>query len=327
MPAAPVAGAGGGTAPYRIPASGPVTPREVYQLLIGKGLSTMQAIGVMGNMFAESRLSPESGGTDSNGYWAGGLISWNSADYPNAHQLVTGDPQKDVRAQIDYLFSSTNGLSAGLVGSTPQEVAGNFAANVEKCEGCQPGSNFSNGWAARRGFATMIAGWEASGAWPQSAGSAAGAAGAAGGGTGSGGSACLLSVPLIGCVFTTSKARAIVGGLFVAAGLPVAVVGAVVLTAFAFRKTGAGAAVGRAAEAAGAGVALIPGGEAAGAAVAAAGSAEARRSRARQQQDQQARAGKQRAARERREGRDFDDVMARRGDSRKGAAVRDEPPF
>jgi hypothetical protein len=322
----PPVGAPSGGGQYRIPTSGPVTPREIYQLLINKGLSTVQAIGVMGNMYAESHLSPESGGIDSNGYWAGGLISWNTAGYTNARQLVTGDPQKDVRAQIDYLFTSTNGMSAGLVGSTPQEVAGNFAANVEKCQGCQPGSNYSNGWAARRGYATLISGWESSGKWPTSAGTGAGNPGAAGSGTGGSGSACLLSVPLAGCILSTSKARALVGGLFVAAGIPVALVGAIVLTAFAFRHTGAGTAVGRAAEATGAAVALVPGGEAAGAAVAAAGSAEARASKRRTAERQQAKAGKDQAARDAKDGRDFDEVMARKRDSAKGPAVRDQDP-
>lgn len=320
------AGPAGSPKPYKVPTTGAVTPREIYQLLIGKGLSTTQAIGVMANMFAESRLSPESGGTDSNGFWAGGLISWNSEGYTNAHQLVTGDPQKDVRAQIDYLFSSTSGLSAGLAGSTPQEVAGNFAANVERCEGCQPGSNFPNGWAARRGYATMVSGWESSGNWPKAAGDAAGAPGAAGGGTGGTGSKCLLSVPVVGCIVSTSKARALVGGLFVAGGLPIGLVGAIVLAAFAFRKTGAGAAVGRSAEAAGAAVAFIPGAEGVGAAVAAAGSAEARKSRARSQQQAQAKAGKDQAARDRKDARDYDDVMGRTRDSAKGPAVRDRDP-
>jgi hypothetical protein len=277
----------GAVTPYRVPTSGPVTPREIYALLTQKGLSTIQAIGVMGNMFAESHLDPESGGIDSNGYWAGGLISWNTEGYTNAKQLVTGNPQQDARAQIDYLFTSTSGLSAGLVGTTPQEVAGNFAANVEKCQGCQPGSNYPNGWAARRGFATMISGWQTSGNWPKAAGSAAGAPGAAGGGTGGGGSQCLLSVPLAGCILSTSKARALVGGLFVAAGLPVAVVGTVVLAAFAFRGRGIGKAAGSATEAVGGAVALIPGAEGAGAAIAAAGSVEKRAAR-RTQADRQA---------------------------------------
>jgi Phage tail lysozyme len=274
----------GGKAPpggYRIPSTGPVTPREVYELLIQKGLSTAQAVGVLANMWAESHIDPESDGIDSNGYRSVGLINWNTKGYTNAGQLVTGNPQRDVRAQIDYLFTSTSGLSAGLQGATAADVAGNFADHVEVCQGCATGDTTTpNGWGARRGYASMVQGWVSSGRWPKSAGSAAGGPSGPGGGPGGQGGACLLSLPLVGCVLSTSSARGLIGGGMVLAAMPVGLIGAVVIVALGFRKSGAGPAIARSAEAAGAGVAFIPGLEGAGAAVAAAGSAERRRGQA-----------------------------------------------
>lgn len=289
---------GGGPPPaYQIPAAGPVRPREIYALLQRKGLSTAQAVGVMANMFAESRLNPESGGTDSNGKWAGGLIGWNEGSYPNVRgKLVTGNPQRDVRAQVDYLFTSTNGVQAGLKGATAADVAGNWAANVERCQGCQPGSTIANGWTARRGYAAMIEKWVSSGNWPKSAGGVIATGGGGGGGGGGTGADCLISLPrfahVIGgeCLLTKSKARGLLGGLLIATAVPVGVVGSVILAAFAFRRTGAGPAVAKSAEAAGAAIAFVPGLEPAGALVAAAGSAEARKSQAAQKERQQKKA-------------------------------------
>ena len=280
----------GGQAPppgYRIPSTGPVTPREIYALLIKKGLSTNQAIGVMANMWAESHLDPESDGIDSNGYRSVGLINWNTKGYTNAGQLVSGNPQRDVRAQIDYLFTSTSGLSAGLQGATPADVAGNFADHVEVCQGCATGDTTTpNGWGARRGYTRMIQGWVNTGRWPKSGGSSAGGPAGGGGGPGGGGGACLVRLPLVGCLLSTSSARGIIGGGMILTALPVGLVGAVVIVALGFRRSGAGQAIARSAETAGSAVAFVPGLEGAGAAVAAAGSAERRRARASEQQAQ-----------------------------------------
>jgi Phage tail lysozyme len=277
-----VASAPAASSSYKIPSTGPVTPREIYALLTEKGLSTIQAVGVMANMYAESRLNPESGGIDSNGYWAGGLISWNTAGYTNARQLVTGNPQVDVRAQMAYLFSSTNGLNAGLQGATAADVAGNFAQHVEVCEYCSAGNTGSNGWAARRGYTTIIEGWLKSGKWPASAGDSAALADAGSdttSGAGSSSGKCLVNIPVVGCVLSTSQARGLVGGLFIAAALPVGLVGAIVMVALGFRRVAPAAA--RGAERLGTGIAFVPGLEAAGAAVKTAGSVSARSSRRR----------------------------------------------
>jgi lysozyme-like protein len=73
------------------------------------------------------------------------------------------------------------------------------------------------------------------------------------------------------CFFTKTEARALIGGLMLAAGGLAGFVGLAVLVAGGFSGTKAGAAAGRGLETVGAGVALIPGAEAAGAGIAAAG--------------------------------------------------------
>lgn len=329
---APPATGGAGRPAYVIPTTGPVTPREIYELLISKGLSTNQAVGVMANMFYESTLNPESGGTDSNGYWAGGLISWNTQGYTNARQLVTGNPQKDVRAQIDYLMTSTSGLSSGLAGASASDVAGNFAQHVEVCAECAPGAQQ---WTARRAQAAVISRWVASGNWPKAARGQYGAGGGAGS-SGSGGKACLVKGPNlpvvgnIGCILSVGQARALLGGAMMAAALPVGLVGAIVLAAFTFRRTGAGAAVGRTAEAAGTAVAFVPGLEGAGAAVAAAGSSTARAARKQQQSKAADKAKRDDDAQARHDEAEYKKVMRRTGKASSRQAPPDaeeEPPF
>lgn len=321
---APTAGGPGGTAqldPSQIPTSGPVTPLEIYELLLAKGYSTAQAVGIMANAINESGLDPESQGsdpTDTNpNARAYGLLQWNTGTYPNAGALVTGNPQADIRAQIAYL-GQTVGQSA-LQGADGATVAGNFAANFERCKECQPGGAQ---YAGRVANAAKVMSWVTSGAWPQSAGGAGG-----GGGGSSSSTGCLIQLPSLlgvggGCVFTTSAARALVGGSLLAIAVPVGLVGSIVLAAFGFRSTGAGQHVGRAAEAVGGAVALVPGGQAAGAAVAAAGSAEARAGRRARQE----RAGREQAARDRHEARQYDEVMSRTRDSARGPAIRDDEP-
>jgi hypothetical protein len=246
---------------YIPPTTGPVTPREIYQLLLNAGFSSVQAAGIMGNMIHESSLNPESGGTDSNGYWAGGLISWNSAGYTNARSLVTGNPQADVRAQIKYLVTSTNGLKQGLAGSTPYQVGANFAEHVEVCATCGPKGG-PNGTFDRAASAATVYKAAQSGNWglvsssaipaggssPGSGSSPAGGTGSnAGGGTG----ACLISFPSLGpigggCIFGKSSARALIGGLMMGGGMVVGLAGVAVLLASAFGRTklaGAAAAV------------------------------------------------------------------------------------
>jgi hypothetical protein len=259
--------------------AGGVTPLQIYTALTKAGASTVQAIGIMANMINESSLNVETHATDSNGYPVYGLVSWNAASYPSASQLVTGNPAADLTAQANYLKQT--GAFGAASGATPAQAAGNFAANYEKCQGCQPGGSQYN---SRVNNATTVSGWLTSGNWPTSAGSGAGAAGSGGGGTGPG---CLVAnpfsaqLPLIGnisagpsCLFSTSNARALIGGVLMVPALGMGLVGAVLIVALGFRRVAPRA--GGAAEAVGAGLAVVPGLEGVGLGVAAVGAASRR---------------------------------------------------
>lgn len=148
-------------------ATNDVTPQEIYYKLAKAGFSMKQASGVMGNMYYESSLNPESGGIDTNGKWAGGLISWNTGSYPNAHELVTGNPQADLNNQIEYLVNDTDNLHEGLRGKTAQDVGHNFAQYVEGCSSCAPGDQ---GWIDRGQEAQSIYGYAKSKKWPSGLG-------------------------------------------------------------------------------------------------------------------------------------------------------------
>jgi hypothetical protein len=226
-----------------------VTPKQIYTALTNAGASTVAAIGIMANMIAESGLNPEAVGDQGTSF---GLVQQHGMQYAN---LVTGNPSADMAAQIKVL--AQNGGIAAAAGSTGAAAAGNFSANYERCTTCQPGQSSYN---SRVGNAATVAGWVSSGSWPTSAGSAAAAA--AGGGStsnssdptcawGFSGSLIVTSVNL--CVVKKTTLRHMAGGLVLAGGGIVFLVGAVVLAASAFQKSGA---LGKAADAA----AVVPGG-------------------------------------------------------------------
>jgi hypothetical protein len=118
----------------------------------------------MGNAIAESGLNPEAQSTDSNGYTSSGLWQFNAQSYPGSESLVTGNPVKDLTAQVGFL-AQTGGLKAA-TGNTPAEVASNFAANYERCQTCQAGGQSNT---QRAGYAAQVAGWASSGNWPATA--------------------------------------------------------------------------------------------------------------------------------------------------------------
>jgi hypothetical protein len=270
---------------YSLPDSGAVTPREIYQLLINAGASTVQAVGIMANMINESSLNPEAKqqGTSDPGY---GLVQWEASSYPGAASLITGNAQNDARSQVNFL-AQTGGFKAAS-GSTASEAAGNFARNYEQCATCQPGQAQ---YASRVANAATVAGWISTGKWPKSAGSAAGSGG--GTGTGSATPTCLIGFSGVQgtswfsdlfssgggnvgqfCLFTRTEARALIGGMILTAGSGIMLVGLGVLVAAGFARSGAGKAAGRAvggaAELAGAGAAVL-GAPEIGAPIAAAG--------------------------------------------------------
>jgi hypothetical protein len=127
------------------------TAAQVYQALTKAGLLPYQAAGVLGNIQNESTFRTEVAAMDTNGKMSYGLIQWNAGSYPNASQYVTGNAAKDLQTQaaaIVNLFRTHN-----IGGTTAAQVAGNWAAQVEVCQGCQPGGSQ---WTQRVANATAI---------------------------------------------------------------------------------------------------------------------------------------------------------------------------
>ena len=122
-------------------AAAPQYALAVYQALLRNGYSTTQAIGIMANMYFESGINPESSGMDSNGYYSVGLVSFNEApgNYPNAGSMLTGNATNDINTQVKYLATIAGPRSSATSGSTPTQVAGNWAEYFERCASCQPG--------------------------------------------------------------------------------------------------------------------------------------------------------------------------------------------
>jgi hypothetical protein len=144
-----------------------VTPKNIWDALESAGASAVQAAGIMGNAIHESDLNPEARAVDSNGYYSNGLWQFNEESYPDSGELVTGSPVRDLTAQVNYLMQH-GGLQAAS-GTTVSETASNFAANFERCQGCEDGGSQN---AARVASAATVAGWASGGSWPASAGTA-----------------------------------------------------------------------------------------------------------------------------------------------------------
>lgn len=229
----------------RLPSpGGDVTPRDIYNELLRDGASTIQAIGIMANMQNESDFDPEAeGDKDANGTPTSfGLVQEHGSQYAG---LVTGNPAGDMRAQI-RLVAKQGGFRAAS-GSTPAEAAGNFAANYEKCVGCQPGGDQNSG---RQQNAATVAGWVRSGKWPTSAGSSGGGGGGGGGQTAAASSnTCLISFPSAhlvfftlggGCILSKSAARAFIGALLLGVSVPLGLGGVLVVAAGMGLRSGSG---------------------------------------------------------------------------------------
>lgn len=222
-----------------------VAPKQVYDALTGAGASSTQALGIMANVINESGFDPEAVGDQGTSF---GIVQQHGSQYAG---LVTGNPAKDLAAQVKVI--AMNGGFQAASGSTPAEAAGNFAANYERCVGCQPGGAQFN---SRVGNAATVSGWASSGKWPQSAGSSSGGAQQATltSADTSLANECLVgipnpahSLPVIGglfssnltCLFSKSEARALVGGLVMVASGTVALVGVLILAAYGLKKSGA----------------------------------------------------------------------------------------
>jgi hypothetical protein len=236
-------------------------PSGIFEALINAGFTVNQAIGAMANAINESNLDPETPAGD--GGTSFGLWQFHNTSYPDAPH-PTGNCKYDIVQAVGYLKTHVSG--AALAGSTPGEVAGNFAANFENCQGCQPGGAQ---YSQRVANAATVAGWVTSGKWP------AGSVGPGGGGnpgignapstpggTPSGNAppasqysraACAanLSIPLLGdfCLLSKAQARGLVGGLLMFGGALLTLPGLIVLVAAGFRGSGAAQVAGKAAEA------------------------------------------------------------------------------
>lgn len=115
----------------------PQSIKGVFNALRSAGASVNAAVGIIANGIAESHLDPEARAMDTNGRFSNGVWQFNEASYPSSGSLVTGHPAEDLVRQIRFLIQ-VGGLRAAS-GSTPQQAASNFAANFERCAGCQSG--------------------------------------------------------------------------------------------------------------------------------------------------------------------------------------------
>lgn len=242
---------GGGAAPV----AGGCGPQAIYNALLANGFSTAQAVGAMANAIAESTLNPEASVIDSNGARSNGLWQFNEATYPDSGKLITGNCANDIASQVAYLKTHVSGNA--LNGQTGAEVAGNFAANFERCKGCTAGDTSTpNGWGTRVNNAAKVQGWITSGNWPTaSAGITGGSGGGGGGGivltsTISPGTCVIpLNIPVAGqfCLLSKGQARGVLGVLLMIGGGLLLLPGLLVLAAAGLERTGAGAAAGKAA--------------------------------------------------------------------------------
>ena len=230
-----------------------VTPRQIYRALIAAGATKLQAIGIMANGINESTLNPEARGDYVGGVPTSfGFVQQNGSQYAG---LVTGNPQKDLGAQIRVL--AQNGGFRAASGQTAGQAAGNFAANYERCQGCQPGGAQYN---ARVANAAVVAGWVQSDKWPAASPGASSAAGTSNGSSSSSTSSdpdCAFSIggQHIGIVFghgpslpstclvKRATIRHLVGGGLMAGGFFVLLPGVVIILVYGFRASGAARAV------------------------------------------------------------------------------------
>jgi hypothetical protein len=245
--ASSLAGGSNTAAPTPAPAGG-CGAQAIYTALLAQGFSTVQAVGAMANAIAESSLNPEVSVIDSNGARSNGLWQFNEVSYPDSGKLITGNCAADIQQQVGYLKAHVSGQA--LNGSTGAEVASNFAANFERCQGCAQGGSQN---ATRTANAATVQGWISSGSWPTSS------AGISGGSSGGGNvltstitaGTCVipLNIPVAGqfCLLSKGQARGVLGVLLMIAGGVLLLPGVLVLAAAGLERTGAGAAAGKAA--------------------------------------------------------------------------------
>jgi hypothetical protein len=138
--------------------------RDVYEALIREGLDMSQAVGIMANIENESGFDPEA--LNPGGPAAGvGLVQWETSFYPAAAGYRTGNVVRDLETQAKAIAAAARHLN--LTGSA-QQVAGTWAADFERCAGCQPGGAQ---YLSRVANAGRIWNQAKSGNWPAPGGS------------------------------------------------------------------------------------------------------------------------------------------------------------
>ncbi len=131
-----------------------VAEQTVWQDLLAEGASSIQAAGIMGNMFYESSFNPEAIGDQGTSF---GVVQQHGSQYA---RLVTGNNQADLTAQLQNIRGDI-GLASG---STASAAGSAFSANFEKCVGCQVGGSQNT---QRSAEAQTIFNAAQSGNWPQ----------------------------------------------------------------------------------------------------------------------------------------------------------------
>lgn len=75
----------------------PSDAKTIFSYLTGQGYSAIAASGIIGNMFQESALNPESGSQSGNG----GLIGWTPSSSAGPKQpIITGNKTRDLQTQL-----------------------------------------------------------------------------------------------------------------------------------------------------------------------------------------------------------------------------------
>ena len=245
-----------------------------YTYLTGQGLSSGAATGVVGNLVAESGVNPssvQSGGPGRGiAQWSAGG-RWNTfLSWASARGLSTTSLQTQLAFMVSEMKSM--GVWQQLLSTTDATSAAAITMRSYEMPADQSQSN-----AVRRANLGISA----------VKGAAAGTAGAQDAALGLGlPSDCLIGIPgytlpsVLGlggqtvggaCLLTNRQGQQLLGGILLAAGTSIGIVGLLILAAYGFRASGAQRATGQSLQAVGAATSLVAPG--AGATIAGAGTA------------------------------------------------------
>lgn len=83
--------------------------RIIVQYLVGKGLNVAASVGILANIYAESRCKPSAYTIDTNGKPSGGICQWNASRYTAMVNYVGSNWKTNLSGQLDYLWSELTG--------------------------------------------------------------------------------------------------------------------------------------------------------------------------------------------------------------------------